>query len=142
MKAIEEIRGIIGQVNDISTTIASAVEEQTATTNEIGRNVVQAAQGATDIARNITGVARSAQGTAAGATQTQAAAGALSQMAAELQEMVTQFKIDRVDARPRTATTPATTYASGQRASAVRPALGAANGAEGRTNGTGGAWGE
>ncbi len=145
VKAIKEIRSIIGQVNDISTTIASAVEEQTATTNEIGRNVIQAAQGATDIARNITGVARSAQGTASGATQTQAAAGALSQMAAELQEMVTQFKIDRVDARPRTAMMPATSYASGQRAGAVRPALGAANGADGRTpmtNGTGGAWGE
>ncbi len=45
VKAIKEIRGIIGQVNDISTTIASAVEEQTATTNEIGRNVAQAAAG-------------------------------------------------------------------------------------------------
>ena len=41
VKAIKEIREIIGQVNDISTTIASAVEEQTATTNEIGRNVVR-----------------------------------------------------------------------------------------------------
>ena len=101
VKAIKEIRGIIGQVNDISTTIASAVEEQTATTNEIGRNVAQAAQGATDIARNITGVAESARNTATGATQTQAAAGALSQMAGELQHMVTQFKIDRVDARYR-----------------------------------------
>ena len=101
VKAIKDIRGIIGQVNDISTTIASAVEEQTATTNEIGRNVAQAAQGATDIARNITGVAESARNTATGATQTQAAAGALSQMAGELQQMVTQFKIDRVDARYR-----------------------------------------
>ena len=101
VKAIEEVRGIIGQVNDISTTIASAVEEQTATTNEIGRNVAQAAAGATDIARNITGVAESARNTATGATQTQAAAGALSQMAGELQHMVTQFKIDRVDARYR-----------------------------------------
>ena len=51
VKAIKEIRGIIGQVNDIATTIASAVEEQTATTNEIGRNVAEAAQGDGDIAQ-------------------------------------------------------------------------------------------
>jgi methyl-accepting chemotaxis protein len=97
VKAIKEIRGIIGQVNDISSTIASAVEEQTSTTVEIGRNVAQAAQGVSDIARNITGVADSARHTASGATQTQAASGALSQMAGELQEMVSRFRIDRVD---------------------------------------------
>jgi methyl-accepting chemotaxis protein len=101
VKAIKEIRAIIGQVNDISTTIASAVEEQTSTANEIGRNVSQAALGVSDIARNITGVADSARNTATGATQTQAASGALSQMAAELQEMVRRFRIDRVDARGR-----------------------------------------
>jgi len=135
VKAIKDIRGIIGQVNDISTTIASAVEEQTATTNEIGRNVAQAAAGATDIARNITGVAESARNTATGATQTQAAAGALSQMAGELQHMVTQFKIDRVDARYRAngAThTPA-------RATASRTVVGSNNGTA-ATNGAGNAW--
>jgi methyl-accepting chemotaxis protein len=102
VKAIKEIRGIIGEVNDISTSIAGAVEEQTATTNEIGRNVAEAAQGVTDIARNITGVAQSAQNTALGATQAQAAAVALSQMAGTLQELVAQFKIDRLDARAAT----------------------------------------
>jgi methyl-accepting chemotaxis protein len=135
VKAIKDIRGIIGQVNDISTTIASAVEEQTATTNEIGRNVAQAAHGATDIARNITGVAESARNTATGATQTQAAAGALSQMAGELQHMVTQFKIDRVDARHRAniaAPAPA-------RATASRAVVGSTNGAA-AANGAGNAW--
>ncbi len=103
VNAINEIGAIIDQINDISTTIASAVEEQTATTNEIGRNVAEAAQGATEIARNITGVAQSAQNTASGATQTRAAAVALSQMAADLQTMVSQFKIDRVESRHRPA---------------------------------------
>jgi methyl-accepting chemotaxis protein len=135
VKAIKDIRGIIGQVNDISTTIASAVEEQTATTNEIGRNVAQAAQGATDIARNITGVAESARNTATGATQTQAAAGALSQMAGELQHMVTQFKIDRVDARYR-ATGATDTPA---RATASRAVVGSTNGAA-ASNGAEDAW--
>ncbi|MBC8133462.1 MAG: HAMP domain-containing protein [Deltaproteobacteria bacterium] len=101
VKAIREIREIIGQVNDISTTIASAVEEQTATTNEIGRNVSEAAQGTTDIARNITGVAQSAHSTATGATETQSAAASLSQMAAELQRMVSQFTLDKNNQRIR-----------------------------------------
>ena len=43
MKAIEEIQTIIGQVNDISATIAGALEEQTATNNEIVRHVSDAA---------------------------------------------------------------------------------------------------
>ncbi len=136
VKAIKEIRGIIGQVNDISTTIASAVEEQTATTNEIGRNVAQAAQGATDIARNITGVAQSARSTATGATQTQAAAGALSQMAGELQHMVSQFKIDRVEERRRG--NGATQPNAPARTSAIRPAV-ATNGTA-PSNGAGNAW--
>jgi methyl-accepting chemotaxis protein len=101
VKAIKEIREIIGQVNDISMTIASAVEEQTATTNEIGRNVSEAAQGTSDIARNITGVAQSAQSTASGATETQAAAGSLSQMAGDLQRMVSQFTLEKAGARQR-----------------------------------------
>ena len=41
---------IINQINDIQNTIASAVEEQTATTNEIARNVAEAATGSTEIA--------------------------------------------------------------------------------------------
>ena len=63
MAAIGEIAGIIGQINDTQTTIASAVEEQTATTNEMSRNVAEAATGSTEIAQNITGVARSASDT-------------------------------------------------------------------------------
>jgi methyl-accepting chemotaxis protein len=95
IKAIKGIRAIIGQVNDISATIASAVEQQTATTNEIGRNVEEAARGTTDIAQNITGVAQSAHSTATGATETQAAAAALADMAADLQRMVGQFRLDK-----------------------------------------------
>ncbi len=51
--AIEEIVQIISEINLISGTIAAAVEEQTATTSEISRNVGNAARGATDVARNV-----------------------------------------------------------------------------------------
>jgi methyl-accepting chemotaxis protein len=90
--AIREISGIINQINDIQCTIASAVEEQTATTNEIGRNVSEAAKGSAEIARNITGVAQAAHGTTAGATDTQHAAAELGRMAAELRSLVERFR--------------------------------------------------
>ncbi|NCT89855.1 methyl-accepting chemotaxis protein [Cellulomonas sp. APG4] len=55
--AIERISAIIAQVNDYQLTIASAVEEQTATTNEMSRGVADAASGTGEIAANISGVA-------------------------------------------------------------------------------------
>jgi len=91
--AILEIGQVINQINDISNTIASAVEEQTATTNEIGRNLAEAAKGTGEIARNITGVATAAQSATQGANDTQTAARALSAMAATLQQLVQRFKV-------------------------------------------------
>jgi len=91
--AIAEISEIINKINDISSTIASAVEEQTATTAEIGRNVGEAARGTAEIAQNITGVAKAAESTTQGATDTQNASSELAKMAAELQGLVGQFKV-------------------------------------------------
>jgi methyl-accepting chemotaxis protein len=90
--ALAQITGIINQINDIQNTIASAVEEQTATTNEISRNVAQAAKGSTDIAKNIGIVAVNAQNTTTGASNTYQAADELSRMAVELQKVVNNFK--------------------------------------------------
>lgn len=93
VNAIGEVSTIINQINDLSNTIASAVEEQTATTNEIGRNVAEAAKGTSEIARNITGVATAAQDTTSGAGDTQKAASALAEMAASLQTLTGKFKV-------------------------------------------------
>jgi methyl-accepting chemotaxis protein/putative methionine-R-sulfoxide reductase with GAF domain len=90
---IGRITQIITQINDISSTIASAVEEQTATTNEIGRNVAEAARGTQEISRSIGNVANAAQQTSSGAGQTQTASSNLSQMAAALEQLVTQFRL-------------------------------------------------
>lgn len=92
--AIAEISQIITQINDIANTIASAVEEQTATTNEIARNVAEGAQGGRQVAGNITSVAAAAKNTTEGASNTQSAATELARMAAELQHLVGQFKFD------------------------------------------------
>ena len=89
--AIEEISNIINQVNDISNSIASAVEEQTVTTNEIGHSVTEAAKGVGDIAKNIGGVAVAAKNTTQGANDTQKASAELSHMAAQLQKVVSRF---------------------------------------------------
>jgi len=86
--AIAEISTIINKINDYQNTIASAVEEQTATTNEITRNVTEAAKGSTEIAQNITGVATAAKSTSTGASDTLRASGELARMATELQEVV------------------------------------------------------
>jgi methyl-accepting chemotaxis protein len=92
--AIGRISEIIGRVNDISSTIATAVEEQSATTSEMSRNVSEAAKGSGEVAKNITGVASAAQNTSNGATESNKAAQALSQMSTELRELVGQFKVD------------------------------------------------
>jgi methyl-accepting chemotaxis protein len=91
--AIAEIAEVINNINDISNTIAGAVEEQTATTNEISRNVGDAAKGTTEIADNISGVAEAAKQTTQSANDSQTAATDLSRMAADLQGIVSQFTL-------------------------------------------------
>ncbi|BCS33485.1 chemotaxis protein [Luteitalea sp. TBR-22] len=91
-QAIAEISAIINQINDISGTIASAVEEQTATANEISRNVTEAARGTAEIAQNITGVAQAARSTSDGASDSQNASAGLAKLASELQQLVSGFK--------------------------------------------------
>jgi methyl-accepting chemotaxis protein len=86
--AISEINEVITKISDYQTTIATAVEEQTATTNEINRNVSEAAKGSSEIAENIVGVAEAARNTTMGASDTEKAAIELARMAAALQSTV------------------------------------------------------
>ncbi|MGE0591173.1 MAG: methyl-accepting chemotaxis protein [Vicinamibacterales bacterium] len=92
VEAIGQIGSIINQINDISNTIASAVEEQTATTNEIGRNITEAAKGSAEIAQNITTVAQTAKSTADGSAESLRASAELARMAADLQALVARDK--------------------------------------------------
>ena len=92
VEAIGEIGAIINQISDLQNTIASAVEEQTATTAEISRNVSEAAQGSSEIARNITQVADAAASTAEGAGNTQQAAQELAHMASTLQALIEDYR--------------------------------------------------
>ena len=53
VQEIEEISGVIGNVDEIVSSIATAVEEQAATTREISENVAQASQGIGEVNQNV-----------------------------------------------------------------------------------------
>ena len=91
VNAISEISAIITQINDIQTTIASAVEEQTATTNEIGRNVAEAATGSNEIAPTSPASPAPPPTPRPPRPRTSEAADELARMAADLQQLVGQF---------------------------------------------------
>ncbi len=91
--AIEEVSSIIGRINDYQTSIAAAVEEQTATTAEMDRNVTEAATGSGQIATNIAGVATAARSTTQSVTESQQAAQELATVSARLQELTAQFRM-------------------------------------------------
>ncbi len=93
VESIGSISEVINQINGISSTIATAVEEQNATTNEMARNVSEAAQGSGEITSNIAGVSDAAESTSRGAGDTQKAAQQLVETSAELRRLVEQFKI-------------------------------------------------
>jgi methyl-accepting chemotaxis protein len=76
--AIKEIGDTIGRMSEIASTIASAVEEQGAATQEISRNVQQAAQGTLQVSSNITDVQRGASETGSASSQVLSAAQSLS----------------------------------------------------------------
>jgi methyl-accepting chemotaxis protein len=92
--AIATISGVIGRVNDISATIATAVEEQSATTSEMSRNVAEAAKGSGEVARHITGMAQAAQSTLTSSNGSQKAAQQLAQMSTQLRGLVEQFRVE------------------------------------------------
>ncbi|MBL8929508.1 MAG: methyl-accepting chemotaxis protein [Kineosporiaceae bacterium] len=91
--AISKITDVIGKMSDYSTTIAGAVEEQTATTNEMSRNVAQAAQGAGGIAGNIAEVAEAATRTGTGVHQAQQAATELETLSSQLQSLLAGIQL-------------------------------------------------
>jgi methyl-accepting chemotaxis protein len=90
--AIKEIGAIIGQINDFQTTIASAVEEQAATTKEIARNAADAAESSTMILNNIGSVTSASRSTATGAANTLRAAEELARLASELRAALDDFE--------------------------------------------------
>ncbi|MEV6349227.1 methyl-accepting chemotaxis protein [Actinoplanes sp. NPDC051851] len=93
VKAIGEISRIVRQINDYQLTIASAVEEQTATTNEMSRSVADASGGTREIAGNITGVAESTRVTTTALADADTTVAELAHLADDLQRVVSRFTV-------------------------------------------------
>jgi len=93
VEAIGSIKIVIDKISHISGVIATAVEEQSATTNEMSRNVGEAAKGAGEISNNIAGVAEAAQSTSNSVAEAQKATEHLAEMAQQLRQLVGQFKV-------------------------------------------------
>ncbi|MDT5042775.1 MAG: methyl-accepting chemotaxis protein [Actinoplanes sp.] len=89
--AVDNIRHIIAEINDYQTTIAAAVEEQTATTSEMRRNVNEAAASSTDIVVNIDSVSAAVLATKDGVDAGQATIDRLTRMSTEMQTLVGHF---------------------------------------------------
>ena len=91
VRAIEGLRGTIDGINEITTAIAAAVEEQDSATREIARNVQQAASGTNAVSNNVGVVTRTAGKTGAAASQVLASAEELNVQAATLRQRVDGF---------------------------------------------------
>ena len=91
VSAIKEIGDTIARMSEISSTIAAAVEEQGAATQEISRNIQHAAQGTSDVSANIGEVQRGAGETGAASAQVHSAAQSLSQESNRLKSEVARF---------------------------------------------------
>jgi methyl-accepting chemotaxis protein len=94
MSAVDAIKNIgrtLMQVNEISASIAAAVEEQTAATQQITHNVQQAASGTNDVSENIAGVSHAVDKSGATAIEVLGAADDLAAQAAALRLEVDRF---------------------------------------------------
>ncbi len=93
VSAIENISEVIGEISDTQGTIAAAVEQQTATTNEMARSVSDANVRAHDIVQGISGVVSASGDTSLGAEDVRSASSELARMAAAMQMIVTKFSV-------------------------------------------------
>ena len=89
--AIKNIGGIIGEVNEVATAIAAAVQQQGAATQEITRSTQFAAQGTKNVSENINGVKADADAAAAAAEDVKQASHTLETQSQQLGNQVTQF---------------------------------------------------
>ena len=92
IEAISRIAEIISKINEHQTTIAAAVEEQSATTGEMTRSITHAASGTGDIAANLGLVADSVRTTLSHTEETRETAGQLTAMSTQLQNLVGRFR--------------------------------------------------
>lgn len=92
VEAIERISTIIDSINDYQATIAAAVEQQTATTNEMSRSVADAAEGSGNMAGSITEIADMTKGATGAMNQINESTLVLSRESSQLKEKIGAFR--------------------------------------------------
>ena len=98
VQAIADISKLIDKVNEASTTIAGAVEEQSTTTKEVSVSLQAVTRGTSDISASIGGVAVAADTATGGADQTRESASHLAELASELNRVLSRFELADEDA--------------------------------------------
>jgi methyl-accepting chemotaxis protein len=93
IEAIGRIGDVIAEINESQTAIATAVQEQSATTGEIARTVAEASMGTSAIAENVAGVATAARSNTDGALDSNRAAHEMEQLATQLRTLVSEFRV-------------------------------------------------
>jgi methyl-accepting chemotaxis protein len=91
VSAIDTITTTIVRINEISTTVASAVVEQGAAVQEMARNAQEAADATSQVSENISGVSAASDRTGEAAGQVFAASSGVTQFADRLKHEVSQF---------------------------------------------------
>jgi methyl-accepting chemotaxis protein len=89
--AIRNIGNTIGEINEVTTAIASAVEQQGAATREIARNIQHAAGGTSEVSSNIVGVSTASAEAGSAANEVLGASSALSREAEILRSEIDMF---------------------------------------------------
>ncbi|GAB4233451.1 MAG: hypothetical protein Kow0032_16730 [Methyloligellaceae bacterium] len=93
VSSMEEVSGVIREFDAIASTVADAMGQQRAATQEIARNVHDAATGTQEVTKSITGVTAAAQETGTAATQVTSAVGDLSRQSSTLRDAVADFLV-------------------------------------------------
>jgi methyl-accepting chemotaxis protein len=91
--AIGQIAAVIARINDFQATIASAVEQQHATTQETNRTVVEVAMRTNEIAQTVTELAEDSNRSTSEAAASLRAARELHTMADEMSQLVGRFTL-------------------------------------------------
>jgi methyl-accepting chemotaxis protein len=89
--AIRNIGQTIGEINEVTTAIAAAVEQQGAATREIARNIQHAAGGTSEVSSNIVGVSAASAQAGSAASEVLDASGALRREADILRDEIHAF---------------------------------------------------
>lgn len=95
VEAIGQIGKIVDQINNLQSSIASTVEEQTIATNEIARNISEVAKGSSNVAANMAHVTQSVQNTVKGADESKRVSDELQELAHVLKDLTEQYRFNK-----------------------------------------------